>query len=100
MPDALPAPLPIRSVKPVTVTAADGFVVVSSRVDLRSKPPYRHDYDYTPCKTLAEAQERQRDYEAEEYLPWRFVGIFPVKDGMPVALSLDAMSVEELRRVA
>ena len=71
---------------PVTVSQADGFVVVTFR---NGDDLVRETYDYDHCRTLNDALDSYREYEDGQYERSEAVGIFPVKNGLPLGSKLD-----------
>ncbi len=62
---------------------ADAFVVVSWWQE-KGGDGRRGSYEYEHLPTLNEALDSYRDYEDGEYDRARAVGIFAVKDGLPI----------------
>lgn len=74
---------------------ADAFVVVSWWQE-KSGDGRRGDYEYEHCPTLNDALDTYREYEDGEYQRARAVGIFAVRNGMPVGGRIDPASVMRL----
>lgn len=72
---------------------ADAFVVVSWWQDGDDG-----DYEYEHRPTLNDALDTYREYEDGEYRRARAVGIFAVRDGLPVGGRLEAAHVLRLMR--
>ncbi len=69
----------------ITMTQADGFVVVSWWRDKSSPvPPYKGTYSYEHFDTLNEAYACHRDYENGEFANASAMGVFAALGGMPV----------------
>lgn len=62
---------------------ADGFVVVSEWAT-----PRRH-YDYETHATLNDALDAYREYQDGEYERATAIGVFPVRNGMPIGSRID-----------
>ena len=77
---------PSPSAGAVTVTQADGFVVVSwwRTADCKGVPPYSGEYQYEWFATLEQAERCHNDYEAGEFSRATARGIFAAKGGMPI----------------
>ena len=56
------------------------------------------DYEYEHRPTLNDALDTYRDYEDGEFRRARAVGIFAVKDGLPIGGRLEAMQIMRLMR--
>ena len=54
------------------------------------------DYEYEHRPTLNDALDTYRDYEDGEFRPGRAVGIFAVKDGLPIGGRLEATQIMRL----
>ncbi len=76
---------------------ADGFVVVSWWQE-KSGDGRTGDYEYEHRPTLNDALDTYREYEDGEFRRARPVGIFAVKDGLPIGGRLEAMQVVRLMR--
>ena len=76
---------------------ADAFVVVSWWQE-RSGDGRTGDYEYEHRPTLNDALDTYRDYEDGEFCRARAVGIFAVKDGLPVGGRLEAAQIMRLMR--
>lgn len=71
---------------------ADAFVVVSWWQE-KTGDGRRGDYEYEHRPTLDEALDTYREYEDGEYRRARAVGIFAVRNGLPIGGRLDPASV-------
>jgi hypothetical protein len=70
---------------PVAATQADGWLVVSRKMDMsRPLPPYRYTYSYTLETRLDDADQLARDTMDDEYPGWELVGIVACKEGVPI----------------
>jgi hypothetical protein len=82
---------------------ADGFVVVSWWQD-KSGDGRKGCFDYEHRPALNDALDSYREYEDGEYARARAVGIFAVKDGMPIGGRLEPAELmrlmQETRRSA
>ena len=76
---------------------ADGFVVVSWWQE-KSSDPQRGDYEYEHQPTLNDALDIYREYEDGEYQRARAIGIFAVKEGLPILGQLDPAQILRLLR--
>lgn len=76
---------------------ADAFVVVSWWQE-KSGDGRKGDYEYEHLPTLNDALDTYRDYEDEGFRRARAVGIFAVKDGLPIGGRLEAALVMRLMR--
>src|SRR5215813_3550252 len=76
---------------------ADAFVVVSWWQP-KSGDGATGDYEYEHRPTLNDALDTYREYEDGEYRRARAVGIFAVKDGLPIGGRLEAMHIMRLMR--
>lgn len=74
---------------------ADAFVVVSWWQD-KSSDGGTGDYEYEHRPTLNDALDTYREYEDGEFHRARAVGIFPVKDGLPIGGRLEAAQILRL----
>ena len=68
---------------------ADAFVVVSWWQE-KSSDGRTGDYEYEHRPTLNDALDTYRDYEDGEFRRARAIGIFAVKDGLPIGGRLEA----------
>lgn len=75
--------------------SADAFVVVSWWQD-KSGDPGRGSYDYEHRPTLNDALDTYREYQDGEFARARAVGLFAVKDGLPVGGRLEPALVMRL----
>jgi len=78
-----------------TLQQADAFVVVSWW-QKRSADGRSGDYEYEHRATLNDALDTYRDYEDGEFRRARAVGIFAVKDGLPIGTRLEATQIMRL----
>jgi hypothetical protein len=76
---------------------ADAFVVVSWWQE-KSSNGRAGDYEYEHRPTLNDALDTYRDYEDGEFRRARAVGIFAVKDGLPIGSRLEATQIMRLMR--
>lgn len=76
---------------------ADAFVVVSWW-QKRSCDGDSGDYEYEHRPTLNDALDTYRDYEDGEFRRARAVGIFAVKNGLPIGSRLEATQIMRLMR--
>ena len=76
---------------------ADAFVVVSWWQE-KSSDGRTGDYEYEHRPTLNDALDTYRDYEDGEFRRARAVGIFAVKDGLPIGGRLEAPQIMRLMR--
>jgi hypothetical protein len=76
---------------------ADAFVVVSWWQE-RSGDGRAGDYEYEHRPTLNDALDTYRDYEDGEFRRARAIGIFAVKDGLPIGGRLEATQIMRLMR--
>ena len=76
---------------------ADAFVVVSWWQET-SSDGRTGDYEYEHRPTLNDALDTYREYEDGEFRRARAVGIFAVKDGLPIGGRLEAMQIMRLMR--
>jgi len=74
---------------------ADAFVVVSWW-QARSGDGRTGDYEYEHRPTLNDALDTYREYEDGEYQRARAVGIFAVKDGLPITGRLEPAQILRL----
>lgn len=74
---------------------ADAFVVVSWWQDGNGEGG---GYEYEHRRTLNDALDTYREYEDGEYRRARAVGIFAVRDGLPVGGRLEAAQMLRLMR--
>lgn len=77
------------------IRQSDGFVVVSL---WRAREGDGTSYDYEMHGTLNEALEAYKMLEDGEYPRARAIGIFPVKNGMPIGPKFDPPHVMRLMR--
>jgi hypothetical protein len=75
--------------------AADAFVVVSWWQE-KSGDGRRGDYEYEHRPTLNDALDTYREYEDGEYQRARPVGIFAVRNGLPIGGRIDPASIMRL----
>ena len=86
----------MASADAAAVSQADhGFVVVSSW-GARSGEAVKSSYDYQHCDDLSAALDIYREYEAGEYARAAAVGIFEVKNGLPIAEALSPARLLQL----
>jgi len=76
---------------------ADAFVVVSWWQE-KSGDGCAGDYEYEHRPTLNDALDTYRDYEDGEFRRARAIGIFAVKDGLPIGGRLEAQQIMRLMR--
>src|SRR4029453_197158 len=76
---------------------ADAFVVVSWWQE-KSSDGRTGDYEYEHRPTLNDALDTYRDYEDGAARRAAAVGIFAVKDGLPIGGRLEAMQIMHLMR--
>jgi hypothetical protein len=76
---------------------ADAFVVVSWWQE-KGRDDRRGSYEYEHLPTLNDALDSYREYEDGEYDRARAVGIFAVKDGLPIAGRLEPAELLRLMR--
>ena len=76
---------------------ADAFVVVSWWQE-KSSDGRAGDYEYEHRPTLNDALDTYRDYEDGEFRRARAVGIFAVKNGLPIGGRLEASQIMRLMR--
>lgn len=76
---------------------ADAFIVVSWWQD-KSGDGRRGDYEYEHRPSLNDALDTYREYEDGEYRRARAVGIFAVKDGLPIMGRLEPAQLLRLMR--
>jgi len=76
---------------------ADAFVVVSWWQE-KSSDGHAGDYEYEHRPTSNDALDTYRDYEDGEFRRARAVGIFAVKDGLPIGGRLEAVQILRLMR--
>lgn len=76
---------------------ADAFVVVSWWQE-KSSDGRAGDYEYEHRPTLNDALDTYRDYEDGAFRRARAVGIFAVKDGLPISGRLEAAHIMRLMR--
>lgn len=76
---------------------ADAFVVVSWW-QAKSGDGLSGDYEYEHRPTLNDALDTYREYEDGEYQRARAVGIFAVRNGLPIVGQLDPAEVMGLMR--
>ena len=76
---------------------ADAYVVVSWWQE-KSNDGGAGDYEYEHRPTLNDALDTYRDYEDGEFRRARAVGIFAVKDGLPIGGRLEATQIMRLMR--
>lgn len=74
---------------------ADAFVVVSWWQE-KSSDGCKGDYEYEHRPTLNDALDTYRDYEDDGFRRARAVGIFAVKDGLPIGGRLEAALIMRL----
>ncbi len=74
---------------------ANGFVVVSWWQE-KSGDGRKGDYEYEHRPTLNDALDTYREYEGGEYRRAQAVGIFAVKDGLPILGRLDPAQIMRL----
>jgi hypothetical protein len=74
---------------------ADAFVVVSWWQE-KSSDGHAGDYEYEHRPTLNDALDTYREYEDGEFRRARAVGIFAVKNGLPVGGRLEATQILRL----
>jgi hypothetical protein len=74
---------------------ADAFVVVSWWQE-KSGDGRNGDYEYEHRPTLNDALDTYREYEHGEYRRARAVGIFAVKNGLPIGSRIDSASIMRL----
>ena len=79
------------------VAQADAFVVVSWWQE-KSSDGRTGDYEYEHRPTLNDALDTYRDYEDGEFRRARAIGIFAVKDGLPIGGRLEAQQIMRLMR--
>ena len=76
---------------------ADAFVVVSWWQE-KSSDGGAGDYEYEHRPTLNDALDTYRDYEDGEFRRARAIGIFAVKNGLPIGGGLEATQILRLMR--
>ena len=74
---------------------ADAFVVVSWWQE-KSGDGRKGDYEYEHRPTLNDALDTYREYEDGEYRRARVVGIFAVRNGLPIGGRFDAAQIMRL----
>jgi hypothetical protein len=89
--------LAIRTGLPQLAQQADAFVVVSWWQE-KSGNSGRGDYEYEHRPSLNEALDTYREYEDGEYDRARAVGIFAVRNGLPVGGRLEPVELLRLMR--